>query len=68
MASLGGRQVGSQMESGTRHGTGGRVGCVCVYLGVGGGGNGEDDEMEGVTRVKTNFPPARFCSGPAPGV
>ena len=32
MASLGGRQVGSQMESGTRHGTGGRVGCVCVCI------------------------------------
>ena len=64
-ASLWGRQVGFQMESGTRPGTGVGVGCVC--LGVGGGGNGEDEEMEGVTTVKTNFPPA-FCSGPAPGL
>lgn len=31
--------------------------CVCVF-GGGGGGNGEDDEMEGVTAVKTNSPPA----------
>ena len=29
-----------------------------MYLGVGGGGTGEDDEMEGVTTVKTNSPPA----------
>lgn len=37
--------------------------CLCVF----GGGNGEDEEMKGVTTVKTNFPPA-FCSGPAPGL
>lgn len=37
--------------------------CVCV---LGGLRVGEDDEMEGVTTVKTNFPTAQLC--PRPGL
>lgn len=43
-------------------------GMVCVRVCVSGGWVGEDDEMGGVTTVKTNFLTAKSYPEPVPGL